>query len=170
VVDVTELRKLRISVYVGEDAAPYVKVGTPATVVEDARADKVRHAQVSRIAQALDPRSRTMLCEVWLDNPEEDLYPGTFVHATLHVEAPPLPTVPADAIFTRGGNTEIAVVQDDRRLKFVTVQPGLTDGKTVQVKSGLTGNETVAVSVPSQLGEGAVVKPIEMKPQQPPAR
>jgi RND family efflux transporter MFP subunit len=158
---IADPKRLRVWVYVAQDVAPYLHAGDPADIAADERPGHLLHAQVSRIAEALDSRTRTMLAEVWLDNSEGSLVSGVFVHVTLHVRIPPLPVVPSNAILSRGEKTLVAVVVAQDKLHLTPVETGLDDGKMVQVRTGLRGNETVALDVPSELGEGAVIQPLQ---------
>jgi RND family efflux transporter MFP subunit len=160
-VDVSDLRRLRITLFVQQDVAPFVKEGDPATVVEDQRPDRSIVARISRFSRAIDPRSRAMLCEIWIDN-EHQLYPGAFVHVTLHLSGPAPPAVPSAALLLRNDRTVVAVVRGSR-LTFVPVQTGLDDGRTVQILSGVQPGELVAVDLPSDVGEGSVVRPVPLK-------
>ncbi len=54
----------------------------------------------------------------------------------------------------------VAVVRDGR-VHFVTVRVGQDDGKTVQILGGLRGGEVVALALPSEVAEGAVIQAIE---------
>jgi len=104
-----------------------------------------------------------MLVELWPEGtPEFRLVPGLFVHVALKVKVPALPAVPEEALVSRGEKLQVALVRD-RKLHFVEVQPGTTDGKTLQIRRGLEGGEVVALSPPSDLGEGAAVQPVEPK-------
>ena len=162
VVDVADPDRLRVRVDVGQDVAAFLKIGDPVTLWQDERPELKIEAQITRMTSALDPRTRTMLAEIWLDNAKYGLYPGTFVHATLHLKVPPLPTVSADALFVRGDKTYVAVIKEGLA-HFRHVEPGLNDGKTAQIRTGLNGDETVALNFPSELEDGARVQPVPMK-------
>jgi RND family efflux transporter MFP subunit len=157
IVDMADVGVLRVTVYVGQEVAPYLKLHTPATLTQEERPDVKIEAAVSRISAALDPKSRTMQCEIWIDNSHWNLYPGLYLRATLHVDVPPLPTVPSEAVFLREDKLYVAVIEGDHA-RFVTVQPGLDDGKTLQIQHGLKGGETVAINFPSDLPDGAKVR------------
>jgi RND family efflux transporter MFP subunit len=161
-VDVADLRQLRVTLFVQQDAAPFVREGDPVTIVEDQRPDLKIAARVSRFAHALDPRSRTMLCEIWVAN-DRRLYPGAFVHVTLHLAGPEVPTVPSSALLLRNDRNVVALVRGTH-VSFVPVQPGRDDGKTVQILSGLHAGDLVALNVPSEVEEGGVVRPMTAKP------
>jgi RND family efflux transporter MFP subunit len=160
VVDLADPTRTRVQLYVGQDLAPFVRPGDPGEIKVDQHPDLRVSATVRRVAEALDPRTRSMLVELW---PEADaafrLVPGMFVHATLRVRVPSLPWIPAEALVSRGERLQVARVVDGR-LRFVDVEPGLNDGRTIQIRSGLEPGETVALSPPSDLGEGAPVRPV----------
>jgi RND family efflux transporter MFP subunit len=72
------------------------------------------------------------------------------------VVADPRITVPATAIFERGGLTGLFVVTDGRaRLRWVAV--GARDGDTVEIRAGVEPGERVVLE-PSGLVDGAPVK------------
>jgi membrane fusion protein (multidrug efflux system) len=158
-VEIADLRRLRVLVFVEQDAAAFVHTGDAVEIRVDQQPDVCIAAPVSRCANALDPRTRTMLCEIWLEN-EHRLYPGTFVHVTFRLAAPSAPVVDSGALILRKDKPNVAVVRDDR-VHFVPVRPGLDDGKTVQIVEGLRAGDRVVLAPPSELAENDVVRPIE---------
>lgn len=57
--------------------------------------------------------------------------------------------VPVEAVAGGQGKGQVEVVLDDGGTKIVDVVLGLTDGKVVQIKSGLTGTEKLSVPGPN---------------------
>ncbi|MEU7907697.1 efflux RND transporter periplasmic adaptor subunit [Actinoplanes sp. NPDC049118] len=57
--------------------------------------------------------------------------------------------LPVEAIAGTQGRGKVDVVGADRERKTVDVVLGLTDGKVVQIKSGLKGDETIAIPGPN---------------------
>ena len=163
-VDVASIDRVKVTAFIGQDIATFVKVGDLATIVQDEKPERPIEGTVTRCSSAIDPRSRTMLCEIWLDNRQYRIYPGTYVHITLHVKAPALPTIPSEALFSRGEALLVAVVKD-KKLKFVTIEPGMDDGKRVQIRSGLSKGDQVALNVPTELADGATVQPLTRSPE-----
>src|SRR5437868_5990952 len=80
IVDLADAGRLRIAVYLGQDAAPSIHVGDKAVVWTDDQPNRRLPARVSLASGQLEPRTRTMLSEVWLDNHDAAILPGTFVH------------------------------------------------------------------------------------------
>ncbi len=163
-VDIADLRRLRITVFVQQDAAPFLHVGDPVTITVDERPDLKIKAVISRFTQALDTRSRMMLCEVWIDN-KENLYPGTFVHVKLTLQGRKTPQVPSSALLLHDNQPAVGVIRDGK-VHFVGVQPGVDDGHLVQILAGLQPGEQVALSLPAEIPDGATVQPVEQQKSQ----
>jgi RND family efflux transporter MFP subunit len=165
--DLADLRRLRVTIFVQQDLAPFIKVGEDVELSSDERPGLRIAAHVSRITQSLDPQSRTMRCEIWVDN-HERIYPGTFVHAKMHIAAPPRPMVPSNALVVREGKTLVAVVEEGR-IALVPVEAGLNDGKQVQLLRGeVRAGQLIALDLPGEIEEHAPVQPVEPKPAQKP--
>lgn len=135
--------------------------------------DGLWHGMVTRVGQSLDPVTRTMRAEIDLDNPKGYLRPGMYGTASVIMEdRPGVLTVPASALVRRGeGKVEVFVVADvtgegeQRRgvLKRVPVELGIDDGKNVEVRSGLSGDELVVERGASVIREGDEVLALESR-------
>ncbi len=171
VMDLADPQHVLVYVYVGQDSAPFVRVGDAGEVTLDQQPGLRLPGRVVRVADAIDPRSRSMLVELGLDDapPGVRLVPGLFVHVELHVASPALPAVPSDALVSRGDHLQVATVRDGR-LHFVDVVPGDTDGRQLQIREGLRAGELVALSPPSDLAEGAPIQPVSQPQRGQPAR
>ena len=158
-VDLEEVDRIRIYVYLGQDDAPFARPGDSVEIVADDRPERPLSATVTRLAGSLDPRTRTMLCEVDLDNREIQLLPGSFVHVGLRLKGRVLPLVPNEALISRGDRILVAVIRDGHA-HLVPIEPGEDDGRTTQVRSGLVGGEWVALDVATGLEDGEAVQPV----------
>ncbi len=159
IVDLADTSRLRITVYLGQDAAPSIHVGDKAVIWTDDQPSRRLSARISLASGQLEPRTRTMLTEIWLDNREVGLLPGTFVHVELDISEPPIPTVPNAAIIVRAGHIRAAVVEGNK-IHFVPIEVGSSDGNRTQVTKGLTPGQLVANDLPAELGDGAVIQPV----------
>ncbi|GAA2351370.1 efflux RND transporter periplasmic adaptor subunit [Dactylosporangium salmoneum] len=66
--------------------------------------------------------------------------------------------LPVEAVAGSQGKGQVEVVKADQSRETREVQLGITDGKVIEIKSGLTGDETVAVpgpNIPAAKGGGA---------------
>jgi membrane fusion protein, multidrug efflux system len=162
IVDLADVDHLRVFVYVGQDVAPFVRLGDHVTIWQDELPAKRVPGTVTRIAGALDPRTRTMQVEVDLDNRTWKLLPGTFAHVEVQIAEPRSPLIPDEAIVIRDGKTMVAEIKDSRA-HYQPVTLGYNDGQGVRVLSGLSGGETIGIDVPVEIAEGAPVQPMKME-------
>jgi membrane fusion protein, multidrug efflux system len=159
IVDLADTDTLRITVYLGQDAAPSIHVGDKASIWTDSEPSRRLPAKISLASGQLEPRTRTMLTEIWFDNRTVGILPGTFVHVELDVTERPIPTVPNAAIIVRAGHLRAAVVEG-HKIHLVPIEVGASDGNRTQVTSGLEPGELVANDLPAELGDGAVIQPM----------
>lgn len=121
-------------------------------------------AKITRLSGNLEPRTRTELAEIWFDNRVRGIIPGVYLRVEIELKVDPAPLVSNDALITRGGTPFVAVVENDIA-HLVRVTTGYSDGKTIQIVSGLTGNETVGMNVPPELIDGSRVSRVNAPPQ-----
>jgi multidrug efflux pump subunit AcrA (membrane-fusion protein) len=95
---------------VPQDAAFGVKPGIDAIVRVPELPDREFTGTVTRIADALQPGSRTLLSKIDIPNPDGALAPGIYCTVELHIprKSPSL-LVPADAIIFNRNGIEVAV-------------------------------------------------------------
>ena len=130
---------IRVWVYVPQDDAFGVKPGVEAVVRVPAMPNLTFHGKVTRIADALQPGTRTLLTEVDVPNPDGALQPG--VYCTVELKIPrtsPALIVPASAIIFNQNGMQVAVVDNGEvHLHKITIT---TDyGTEVDVDSGRPG-------------------------------
>ncbi len=93
---------MRIIVDVPETDAVWVAKGTKATVRVLALQGREFPGVVARTSYALDRATRTLVAEIDLANPQDQLRPGMYVHATLQASRDKVLTLPASAIVKVG--------------------------------------------------------------------
>jgi RND family efflux transporter MFP subunit len=161
VVTVSDDTRLRIDAYVQQDVAPFVHEGDSAQIVDAANTGRSLTAKVTRVAGQLDPRTRTMLVEVQLDNKDKFLLGGSFAYMTLHVPVTSATQVPVGALITRGNDQFVAVVGSDSRLHYIKVAVASTDGDIVNLAGGIKPGTRIAVDLPAEAADGGLVQPAQ---------
>jgi multidrug efflux pump subunit AcrA (membrane-fusion protein) len=114
---------------------------------------------VTRIADALQSGTRTLLTEIDIPNPDGALPPGIYCSVELKIpRKTPSFLIPAEAlIFSRNG-LQAAVVKDGKAaIRNVKVTRDL--GTRVQVDAGVSAGERVILNPPVTLIDGAKVQP-----------
>jgi membrane fusion protein (multidrug efflux system) len=168
IVDVATVDTLRVFVYVGQDAAPFVHIGNDAKVWQDELPDKRIPAKVTFTAGALDPRTRTMQVEVDVDNRPWGMLPGTYANVQIGIDEPPSALISSEAMVIRDGKTLVAEIRDGK-VHYVKVGLGYNDGRNVRVLQGLSGGERIALNPPVELNDGDPVQEVTEPGSQPSA-
>jgi RND family efflux transporter MFP subunit len=161
--DVADMRTVRVQVYVGQDDASDIRPEVPVSISLPDDPGHPIEAKVTRTAQGLDARTRTMLVEVDVPNEPVRLYPGSYVNVKIRFPGRRTPLIPGDALAWRGDVVYVARLEADNRVKFVRIQPGEDNGRQVQVLSGLQGGEQVVLNPSAELSDGDKVQPLAPK-------
>jgi len=162
VVSLAQVDRLRVVLYLDQQVAARVQVGAPLAVSPSGRPDTVRQIKVSRIAGAVDPRTRTLSVEADLDNKDAAFLPGGAIMAKLQLpQTQAGPRIPSEAVFIRESKPCLAIVSQDQRLTIRQVVLGDDTGSLVQVLSGLQPGERVVLSPAITLKDGNRVVPVE---------
>ena len=143
---------LRIQLYVPQDEAFEVAPGVDAVVLVPEMPAREFPGKVTRIGDALQPGTRTLLTEIDLPNPDHALSPGIFCTVELKIpRKTPSLMVPSEAIvFNRDG---LNVVEDGvAHIRHVNVVRDF--GTTVEVNSGVKDGDQVIFNPPVDLTDG----------------
>jgi RND family efflux transporter MFP subunit len=161
--DVADMRTVRVQVYVGQDDAADIRPGAPVAVSLPDDPGHPIEAKVTRTAQGIDARTRTMLVEIDVANEPVRLYPGSYVNVKIRFPGKRTPVVPGDALAWRGPDLYVAKLDSENRVRLVRIQPGEDDGRRVQILSGLQGGEQVVLNPSAELSDGDRVQPLAPK-------
>jgi len=150
---------IRVWVYVPQDAAFGVVPGIDAIVHVPELPDREFPGKVTRIADAQQSGTRTLLTEIDLPNPDGALRSGVYCMVELKIpRATPSFVVPAEAIIFNRDGLQVAVVHNGKaEIRKVRVRRDL--GTWVEVNTGVKAGDQVIVSPPANLVEGSKVQP-----------
>ncbi len=157
--ELADTTKVRIYVYVGQAEASFVHVGDVVHLSGDDDVPLRLDAPITRVAHALDVRTRTMLAEIDLDNAKLGLVPGIFLHVRFDFRDSDTVRVPSNALFLRNGQPLVARLDAQRRVHLTPVEVGNDDGHQVHILAGLQAGDWVGVSVGDDVDEGSCVQP-----------
>jgi RND family efflux transporter MFP subunit len=160
IVVVADLQQWKLEAGVSELEAGRLKVGMPAVISIQAKPGERFTGELAAIAPEVDERNRHFKIEVRVANPDGALLAGMYATARLVVaNADNILTVPREAVATRDGKRVVLKVVDDK-VTPVSVVEGLTDGRAVQIVSGVSAGDLVVADARRQLPADARVKPI----------
>ena len=157
VMAIVRLDPLKVTAELPERLAPWITDGRPVELQVDAYRDRTFTGKVTRISPVVNTATRAFPFEAIVPNPDAALKPGTF--ARVHVESGKVDdvlTLPYAALQYRYGVNRVFVVKGDR-LALRELQVGERLGDRVEIASGVTEGEPVAITDVDTLSDGALV-------------
>lgn len=120
---------------------PFVRVGSPVTVRATAF-DSSAEGRVAYVGALIGEQTRTAPARIALANPQGVWRPGLFVDVKVLAEESQVPVaVDAKAIQQPDGKESVVFVPTDDGYKAQVVQMGRSDGRLVEIKSGLKAGQ-----------------------------
>ncbi len=149
---------IRVFVYVPQDAAIGVAPGVDAIVRVPEIPNREFQGKVTRIADALQSGTRTLLTEIDIPNRDDALAPG--VYCTVELKIPRKTSsfvVPAEAIIFNRNGLQVAVVNDGKaEIRKLGVARDF--GTWVEADAGVKAGERVILNPPVSLVDGGKVQ------------
>ena len=158
VATIVNINPLRVKIDIPEQAIPQIHQGESVSVSVAAYPDRTFAGRIARISPNVTATSRTLSVEADVDNPSAELKPGQF--ATIRVLLPQKGTavmVPQRALRTISGATYVFVVKNGFAQQRL-IQSGQTEGDMVEIKSGISADEVIAITNVDQLSDGVAVR------------
>jgi RND family efflux transporter MFP subunit len=155
---------LRIRLYVPQDEAFGLGPGVDAVIRVPELPGRDFPGKVTRIADALQPGTRTLLTEIDVPNPDNALSPGVYCNVELKIpRKTPSLILPSEAIIFNAKGLSVAVVENGTaHLHNVNVVRDF--GTTVEVNSGVEDGDQVILAPPVNLADGQAVQVREKPP------
>jgi RND family efflux transporter MFP subunit len=149
--------RIRVFTSVPQDVAEKLKVGSPVRVLTAGGSGRAYEGQIVRTTGSLDPRARTMRVEADLPNPDYALAPGMYVRTEIQFTRHASMQLPASALIFRSDEPQVAVVGKDDKIEFRNVVIASDDGNSVEISSGVSEGERVALNISSRIANGQKV-------------
>jgi membrane fusion protein, multidrug efflux system len=157
-VSIANVDKLRIELYIDQRYAPFVHQGDTVKITLPDRPGFAEKVTITRFTGELDVQSRMLLAEAEAPNTHNEIVAGSTVHAEVRVKHPRMLQVPVAALIVKGNKSFVGEVVNGNTFQLDSVTTGTNYGSTIEVVSGLTGNEKLALNVGNTLPNGAHVQ------------
>jgi RND family efflux transporter MFP subunit len=155
----------RILVQVPQDVAPSVRAGATAKVAVREYPGRTFAGKVTRAAEELDSATRTMNTEIRVPNGDGALLPGMYAEVAMTLPTThPVLELPATALLSDSRGQRVAVVDAQSKLHLVPVVIERDHGATIDISSGLSGDEKVV-----KIGSAAFVEGMSVEVAKPQA-
>jgi RND family efflux transporter MFP subunit len=156
---------IRVWVYVPQDTAFGIAPGVDAIVRVPELPDREFAGRITRISDALQSGTRTLLTEIDIPNPDGALASGIYCSVELKVpRKTPSLLVPADAIIFNRNGIQVAVANHGKvEMRKIDVKRDL--GTRVEVDSGIRAGDQVILNPPVALADGNKVRALPEAPR-----
>lgn len=148
--------KLHVYVYVPQDRASLVRVGDEVDIYLANAPEKAVKGRIARTAGAIDTNSRTMQVDVEVPNAEKALMPGSYVEVALKIAPGNNLIIPTNTLIFGSGGPYVARVVDGK-IEKRKVSIGIDYGMQVEVKSGVSADDSLIVNPLDSITDGQPV-------------
>lgn len=153
-----QLSRLRVVAAVPEQEVAAIARGATVAFTVPAYAGRTYSGSVSRVAHALDPKTRTMPVELDVSNADATLAPGMYPTIKWPVRrGQPSLFVPGSAVVTTTERTFV-VRERSGRAEWVDVRAGMSDGDLVEVIGDLKAGDRVVRRATDEIRPGAPLR------------
>ncbi len=149
----------RVLIQVPQDVAAGIKTDIDASVHVREFPGRTFQGKVAHSAGALDANTRTMLVEVRVPNPQNDLLSGMYSEVSLTLPSShTVFEIPATALINDSKGLRVAIVDGESKLRLQPITLERDAGATVLVASGLTTGDKVVKIASTELTDGRTVE------------
>jgi len=156
---VADMKKLRVYVQVPQSYVASITNGLEVELRFPEHPGRIFPARLVRSANAIEPRARTLLVELEVDNAKGELLPGGYTDVRFKL---PIATrgvrISANALLFRAEGPQVATADANGRVVLHTVSLGRDFGTAVEVLTGIAPNDAVIINPPASIVAGAEVR------------
>jgi RND family efflux transporter MFP subunit len=153
-----QTRKLRVFVQVPQAMARSIRIGQTASLTVPELPGRAFTPKVVRTAGVMASDSRTLLVELELDNPKEEIIAGGYAQVRFtEAKMEAALTLPASTILFRAEGPQVGIVQPDGKVELRTVKLGRDFGQTIEILAGVSPSDRVIVNPSDSLATGTAV-------------
>jgi RND family efflux transporter MFP subunit len=156
---IQQTNPLRIYFRVPQANATDIKVDQPIDVVFPDQGGKTVQAKVATTSESITPNSRTLLVELHLDNPNNEIQPGSYAQARLTAGSlGQIVTLPNNTLLFRAQGLQVGVVKPDNSVELHDIKVGRDFGTKIEIVQGVAPSDKVILNPADSLVTGDVVR------------
>lgn len=161
ITDLANLNEIRVNFSAPEKFLSQLKRNAEIIVTSATYPDYVGKGKIIAIEPMLDAKTRNVNIVAKVQNPEQKFRPGMSVNVSAVLnQKPNALTIPNEAVFAKGNQSFVYVINDDSTVVSKPVTLGIQTPKVVEVVSGLNDGMKVVRAGHQKLFDGAKVMPI----------
>lgn len=143
---IADLSRVWVEVEIYENEFPNIHIGQSVEIRSQSFPGKPFSGRIAFVYPFLDPKTRTVKARVEMPNPGMKLKPDMFVNAVIKIPLGSAIVVPVTAVIDSGKRQVVWIETSEGMFEPRDVQVGQTSDDKIQILSGLTAGDKVAVS------------------------
>lgn len=155
---VANINKLKAKFNAGENDVADFKVGQNTNVFSELKPEIIQPGKIIQISKSADVQSRTFEVQTLFSNTTDKWFkPGMFCRVQVNLKTQKdVLSIPLTSIAKYENASGVFVINNDKA-GFKSITTGMTDGKYIEVLSGLTAGEKIVTLGMNNLKNGTVV-------------
>jgi RND family efflux transporter MFP subunit len=155
---VANIERMKAKFNVGESDVPNFYVGQPVKIYSEMNRELVQAGKIFQISKSANLQSRTFEIQAMLPNTKDKWFkPGMFCSVTVDMKLKNKTlAIPLSAIVTENNRDGVFLINDNK-VYYKNITTGLTDGKHIEVTSGLKVGDKIVTLGTNNLKNGTVV-------------
>jgi len=156
---IQQTNPLRIYFRVPQANANDIHVDQTIDVVFTDLGGKTIPAKVATTSESIAANSRTLLVELHLDNPNNEIQPGSYAQARLTADSlGQIVTLPNNTLLFRAQGLQVGVVKPDNTVELRDIKVGRDFGTMIEIVQGITPSDKVILNPADSLVSGDAVQ------------
>jgi membrane fusion protein (multidrug efflux system) len=155
---VANISRMKAKFNVGEIDVPSFYVGQSAEIYSEMNPDLIQTGKIFQLSKSANIQSRTFEIQAMFLNTKDRWFkPGMFCRVKVNMKSKKNAlTIPYSSVYKENNTDGVYLVNNNKAL-FKPIITGLTDGKSIEVTSGLKAGDQVVTVGMSNLKDGTVV-------------
>ena len=122
--------------------------------------DKIYKGKIDGVASRINAETRSILTRVKIDNPDNELIPGSLLEITLSTNKRDSLSIPDTSIILEGNKAYVYKVSKDNIANRSEIQIGLRNDGKVEVTSGLNEGDIIVAEGLKKVRPNGKIKPL----------
>lgn len=164
VFEIAALDPIEVNVGVPETDVNLVKAGQSAVITVPALPGRTFQGTVRLVNVSADPATRTYMTRIVVPNSDRELKSGMVAEVSITgTRMLDMLLLPIEAIVrdSQGATQVFQYFPDQHRVYTKRVEVGAVYGRSIQVRSGLAGNESIVIAGQNALRNGMSAEPVQ---------
>ncbi|NUM63578.1 MAG: efflux RND transporter periplasmic adaptor subunit, partial [Ignavibacteriaceae bacterium] len=155
---VANISRMKAKFNVGESEVPSFYTGQQVQIYSEMNPDVIQSGKIFQLSKSANVQSRTFEMQAIFSNTNDRWFkPGMFCRVNVNLKTKKDARVIPLAAVVKSNNTNGVYLINDNKSYYKTITTGITDGKLIEVVSGLNVGDKIVTLGMNNLKDGTVV-------------